>query len=569
MINGKDKKKSNNRGSKRKGHRRKDEMTMDKEPNQSGSSGALSSLNDISWYKRYPELLDVASRIPFPVKPGMKMDLGNAVGVDTYVPGVMTMKWIPAIGEASTPTSPINIAAKEIYAKVRSKFSGSLDADAPDFIVYLLSLDSMFSYIGALKRVYRILDAYTPYNYVIPQGLLQAMGFTNSEIQNLRTNRANFNLIINELVKMSQKFMLPATMDYFNRHYWLNDNVYADANSAQAQMYVFIQEAFFKYNNAVPVNGSTTVTAGGCNLVAAPWSLDSTATITVDSLYQFGKDLIDSIAEGDDNYTISGYLMRAYEGAPQFRAEPIGIDEVFAPVYVPEVLAQIENAHGIAWSDTGSISNLIGTTVQQSVMNNTVVWDPMILATSASGMYPDTGTTIQVPSPYMSLRSDNPTSDEVVLATRLKTWTDSSTTTVDGKAYYKIHAATEIVLNWDVWTYGNFFGSSVSTVSPDWIQFGYSNEYTFRVLTLGDWNAAKAPRNVQQLYAMLLLSTFDWAPIGAIAVFMNPATGTNDRATGFRWSFYGDIHNVTTFTLKQLDEINRVCVYSEFNAFSE
>lgn len=226
-------------------------------PNEAQIEGKrLSSLNDMSWYSHYPELLEATARVPFPNRPGMEVPLGKVnltIGnvsnpsVSYQVPGVASMFWVPAFAKSEKATDPMSIAAREIYSKVRSKFSSSLDADAPDFIMYLGALDSIFAYIGALKRIYRVLDVYTPNNYILPDGLLQGMNFSPETVNELRIHKADFNFAINQLVRMSRKFHLPATMDLFNRHYWMNDNVYTDAPDINSQFYVFVQAGFYKF----------------------------------------------------------------------------------------------------------------------------------------------------------------------------------------------------------------------------------------------------------------------------------------------------------------------------------
>lgn len=98
--------------------------------------------NAIEWYSRYPQLLLGAGQIPYPYRPGMTLPLGkfynNNTDVvnNTTIPGLLRIDWIPSVGQSDSPTSPISIVGKEVYAKVREKFSGSLDADAPDFVIY-------------------------------------------------------------------------------------------------------------------------------------------------------------------------------------------------------------------------------------------------------------------------------------------------------------------------------------------------------------------------------------------------------------------------------------------------
>lgn len=230
--------------------------------------------NDVSWYAKYPDLLQAAGSFPYPYRPGMSIPMGTPsyntnIQRSFHIPGVLALDWIPSIGVSNEATSPSSVAAKEIYAKVRSKYSGALDADAPDFMVYLMALDSVFAYIAWCKRIYRTLNAWTPNNYVLPDTLLSAYGLTVQDIQSLREQRVLLWQIINELVLQSRKFTCPALMDVFNRHYWLSDNVYTDANSINAQLYVFNLGGVYQFAN-LPIVGDSSNTAAGLKMISPP-----------------------------------------------------------------------------------------------------------------------------------------------------------------------------------------------------------------------------------------------------------------------------------------------------------
>lgn len=360
----------------------------------------LSPLNDFSWYNNNPLLTEAASRIPFPYRPGMDVVMSVSGRNPQYkIPGVFRIKWLPSISQSSEATDPASIAAKEVYAKVREAFSGSIDADPPDFVIYFLALDSIFSYIATLKRIYRILTTYTPQNYEIPDRLLAALDVPTELAENLRKNKAQLWQYINELVGMTRKFRCPHVFDIFNRHYWMNDNVYMDAPTANSQMYVFTQSDYYVFGLLNTPDG---VPAGGLITTPNPFS----KTATVDTLFEYGVTMINALAGSDDAYTISGYLMRAYEGSDVFTVDEIQNDETFEPVYVPEVLAQIENATNISgfsvWVNTSN-------NISQDPKTNALICNPKV--TPLSGV---TG----VVSPSISIRSDMPTVEEVVEATR-------------------------------------------------------------------------------------------------------------------------------------------------------
>lgn len=527
--------------SKRRGYKRQDsertDTTRSSDRDFNRKTGELSSLNDISWYARYPDLLRVSASLPFPYKAGMSIsDMGtfNSSGTTTpdysknnayNIPGVLAIRFIPSIGISANTTDPASIACKELYARVRKSYSGSLEADPPDFLIYLLALDSIFSYIGSLKRIFRLVNAFTPYNYVVPDTLLNALGVTPTCVSNLRKDKLKFMGQINELIYMTHNLVCPAVMDIFNRHYWMNDNAYADSPSPNSQIYVFRQDAYYKYaEQKTPAD----VDAAGLAMTPAP--LD-TAT-TSDDLYAFGLALIRALSSWDDAYTISGYLMRAFEGVPSFGVDLLTGTEEFVLQYQEEVLAQIENANVGFMMAFATLKTVLATgdlNVSQDPTNNRIL-SGMTIQNPPSGVLSYTmGYFGDIP--MLSVRNDAPTPEDVVLATRLKTHYS-----VLSNGAVQIHCGTECVVAYELW--------SKSGTSADFVTDGYESDNT-RATFLAPFAA------------------FDWAPLIRINWRRN-VSGSYQNNIQLLW----DVHNLTPVTLSQLDEINRVCIYSEFNAFN-
>lgn len=488
-------------------------------------TGKLSSLNDLSWYSKNPLLLETAGSFPFPYRPGM--DIQPSGYVDSVpIPGVYTIAWIPSIGTTSKPTDPANIAGKELFAKVREKFSGSIDADAPDFVIYLLALDSIFSYIGYLKRVYRLITCYSVDNRNLPELVLKSMGMVDADISDLNANKTRFCQYINELIGMTHKFHCPAVFDLFNRHYWMNDNVYTDAATINSQFYMFLQAGFYKYTL---LNTPDNVQAGGLSLQDTP--LNGGTGSLVEAYFSFGKSLIDALASSDDAYIISGYLMRAFEGTPDFIVDEMEWNPEFKPVYQEEVLSQIENATWIASNLT--LLDPGATNITQNPKTNCV------LCTMAVPM------SVGTPQPmFISLRTDRPTAGDVTIATRLK----STLKNIGSTTEYGIVCGTECVLRSRIYYLHN--GNVLQATGASYVTI--------------DGTTIESDDALSILRSMAVSTTFDWRPITIVDMVKSP-TGWSVGPTMY---MTGDMHNVTTITLEQLENLHKVCTYSEFNAFA-
>lgn len=523
----------------RRDYKRREDKERDR--SESPAKDRMYGLNDFSWYNKYPELALGAGRIPYPYRPGRTVTLkaGGTVSTTPFtiqIPGVMRLNWAPSFGQSTNVLSPVSIAAKELYSTIRSKFSSSLDADAPDLVVYLGALDSCYSYIGWLKRLYKLLDSYDPNNYAIPDALLISMGFSAANITEMRATKANLYTGVNDLIRKVSKFQMPNIMDLFKRHYWMNENVYTDAASMNSQFYVFDQIWYYKFAMLdTPVSG---VKAGGLQMVARPGTADVALTTgsVVSDLLAFGNTLISALAESDDGYTISGYFMRAYEGTPVFGVELLGIDEMLNPIFQPEVLQQIENSATVLQNSLDpTLSVFSGIDVTQDPTTNTLLTSPTISSTS------------QRPSVWMnqvpiSIRDDVPTVQDNFIATRLKAYMPYAA----GDDAGKIWCGTELPINWVAY---------IPKADGTW---GRSPVPSNVYIASGDTTVVS--KLLTQLIGVSYKSQFDWSPLTTLFY----ANGTAGATSMY---MFGDYHNVSVLDGEDIKSLHRVALYSELNAF--
>lgn len=502
-------------------------------------STAAGTLNDPSWYTQNPGLTLASASIPFPYRPGMELPVWRGddassvihhVANQPKVPGIAVLHWAPAIGRALTVTDPINVAAKELFSQVRATFSGSIEADAPDFIIYLMALDSIYAYIGGLKRIYTIISQYSPNNYLVPEGLLRALGFTDLQILELQSNKMEFYGQIQQLIGMVQKFMCPAVFPVFARHYWLNENVYTDSDTANSQWYVFNMDLVYRYELQDIGEG---IKAGGLTAVDGFRNWTGTGTIN-DQMFTRGLELIQALASSDDAYIISGYLQRAFQGAPTFGVNPLEMGATFTPVFEPAVLMQIENSFSDSVKIQGgdTYTDLAGILrVKQDPHTNTLQC-PLSVAGSLASV-------VAITNPVLNIRSDAPGSVDVVESTRLITMRDP-----DNEYFI---TGTEFVIGW---AFPDTTGATGSNLTPMCCQF--------RV----DDPSASDTNVLTIINHMARIAAFDWHP--RMMVF-NAINGEGDSGTVM---LVWDQHNMTVLSHSQLEDINRVCLYSLFESFT-
>jgi len=471
--------------------------------------------NDISWYAKNPELLMSVARIPFPNRPGMAVDF-DLIGdghLDYKIPGVMAIKFKYSIGNSSDVNSPASIAAREMYGRIRSKFSGSLDEDAPDLFMYCIAIDQVHACIAHLKRIYKLISLYDAQNHDYPETILKAMGINRSGVVNLQKEKTAFYGMINELVNMANKFHVPNDMPIYERHRWMNENVFFDEPTKMAQTYVFVPQGFFKIDDTG---------ANGTELKYQSLQISSGIGIA-ENYYNYCKGLINSLADWDDSYTILGHIDRAYEGGTFYTVPLLAQDEMLAPVYDQIVLSQIENSTAI-----GGYTNV---NISQDPNSNAIIYEPV----ATYELY--------TADNVVNIHMDMPTAADLVEATRLTARVSQGTK--------KIYGGTEIVT-----------GYSISGIGED--LDGSTNFFDFTsVLGLDTTN----PQDViDKVRILSRLRSFHYHP--NILLRTKELVSEDPVAYDFEYSPFVDVWNFTTITESDLIRLNRVCIFSEFNCFN-
>lgn len=379
----------------------------------------ISTENDVAWYKNYPELMKDSANIYFTYPLGR--DLGLTVPSDlTYapenynIPGVMEIDWIPTIGDARFENSAVNIAAREIYNFVRYAQSGSKNYDATDLMMYLLAMDSIYSFYSNMVRAYGTLTLYSPHNRYLPDALLRAQGWNPDE---LRKNMAQFRWYINQFAYKIGSFAVPAHMTYFERHIWLNSGIYMDEPSNKAQFYVFKQTHDYKYD-------STSAAGYLARLVyqEIPEPSDHQGRDMMSAVTHMNA-LINYVLGDEDFNTISGDILKAFGTDNLFTVSPISEDYVTIPTYSDEVLSQIQNITVLppvlnSRKMTGYDGmNIVQVGSSEEMQPSLHQWVEFGLENSNPDYFPIFQVT-EMQRPLL-LSSDEPTIDEVMVATRL------------------------------------------------------------------------------------------------------------------------------------------------------
>lgn len=524
---------------------RKDKVTKAEEV-------AAKPFNDPVWYFKYPELMQAAARVPFVKRPGTIIKdafnsnyEGTATVQPIEVPGVLTMQFVPTIGKSNKNIDPASLTAKELYSSVRSQFSSALNADAPDMLIQVMALDSIYAYIAAIKRMYRVLNSVSVDNYVMPNGLLVAMGIKEELIPLLQANKSNLYGTINTLVRMCQKFICPAAFPVMDRHYWMCDNVFMDAPSQAGQMYLFMPHGFNKF--ALVQNPQGELSGG---LEYTPWDLaNQTADTIVNYIYSFGADLIESLSAWESAYDINGYFTKAF-GDNKFIISEIGLMDTVDAKYSTEVLMQIQNSTSVPVATGATTTYIVDNQVSQDPLTNAVICNPKLTVTTLSNVETASATgggIINIPLGV------SPSPELVVEATRLKSlYTIETGISRSEPNVFDVNCATEFIVRKDLtlpnanpasstdqWTTQYISGLIVADFTTDFYYAGGSLLHSIRATWFNDF------------------------PMTPIMIVDTTPDGTRTAV-----EYFGDIQNLGQMSISDFEDINRVALLSQLNSFT-
>jgi len=386
------------------------------------SKVAKEKYNDPSWYVKEGQLAKDVASLSFNNALGAPVRFENEL---TYIsqsqspafvaslPGILTINCVPAMGYSGSGSSPINIAAKNIYGYVRHQNSGHANYDAPDLMLYLGAMDSVYSFIATLMRVYGTARTFSQVNRYVGDSLIAAQGFNPNEI---RQNLANFRAYINMFITKASAFCTPNIMSLYKRHFWMMSGIYKDQEVAKSQMYMYRPVALWKYDEldgagylkAVPFISTFTESSG---IGITQWNLST--------VYQFGNDLLGALNNSEDINIMSGDILKAYGQGNLWSLALINEDYVVLPVYSNEVLDQIHNTTFVGNKPTSGINQttttdpvltMDGLNVTQNTSpteDGRIIFTPQFVGNATPSW------TRLVDLPY-----DSPTPEDVLVATR-------------------------------------------------------------------------------------------------------------------------------------------------------
>lgn len=471
--------------------------------------------NDPSWYNASNQLVIDACSIGFATPLGVPLE---AHGKSFNVPGIMRLDFVPSIGLSQDNTSPVNMSAQAIYSYVNYANSRNTSYDRTDMMLFLLAMDSAYSYLSFLKRIYGIARLYSATNRYLPTALLSSMNVeADSILYNLNDLRGAINLFAAKL----GSFFVPATFTYLQRHAWMNYNVFSDSDKPfKSQLYYYQQQAYYKYNE--------TTSPHGTSLIYTPFPAKSNTLANYSALISFGNELLNPLLNSQDIGIMGSDMLKAFGENGLIKLNAISDDFTIDIAYSPEVLTQIQNT--IAVGDLSVSQHLADIT-----QDNSTGYIIQTLKANATSDDCNNAAIKDVNNYFLNMPMVNPSPDNVMVATRNMSWVDSN---------LLIHGGSDVI------THMNVFDDPAYPTR-------YTKIITSSIVSMSD------PVLAFQRYGELLKSVipFNMHP----RLILGAIIGSGADAETVDEQIICDFENYTPLPIVDLQKMHEVALLSMFN----
>lgn len=415
--------------------------------------------NDPKWYTNISPLVADYASVPYSIPNGMpynmlsktkfgyvEADKAKLTKRYEVTPGIMALDVAPIMGISVSDTSAPNLAAQQLYTKIRKANSGAVNYDKTDVMMTVLAMDSAYMLYETLLRAYRMLGTYSATNRYLPDGLLYASGFSPVLAEDLTAFRGILDLFAYKLVTIP----IPDQFDFIHRHSWLFTNVYKDDEVNRAQLYLYKPSLLYVWTE-----GATTEELP--YLKATPFlDLFETSGDVVTTLAQITKAIdkvMSPILGSQDIGTIAGDIMKAFGDAGMIQIKPAEDYAWLEPVYSEEVLIQMANASflndGYYWQiKDWHIKVEPSNTITGPYLTQTLPLGVITSTGSDSGHYHDVLRGLR--NTILNMPTDNVTPEMNMVATRL-----CFTIGIDNNGVNEFcieSAGTEVVTKINIWT---------------------------------------------------------------------------------------------------------------------
>nr|AVA30689.1 capsid protein [Picobirnavirus sp.]AVD97014.1 capsid protein [Picobirnavirus sp.] len=480
-----------------------------------------SKSNPIDWYNKNPMLLQNTSSISYgniqgyPIHQDFRTNTGGSPSISTTVtsPGICVLRYLDGPGIAGNYTDAVNVAARNLFGKVRKMNSGYSNYDPNDLMMYILAMTEVYKMHSEIMRMYGVLQLYRTSSKYYPTGLCSAL---NYDFDDMIQHMPQVRTLLNTFAARTNIFAVPSDMAYMVKQYWMPSGLYTDSANRKAQVYALQPMVYRTFE--VQEDGNSTLVAH--SYIGAK----SDKVVRYSDLVSITNAIVSAITENEDFAIMSGDIRKAY-GDNVWTLNAVADDYTVQPLHDYTVLAMIENASIVGAFYNGEVTQAnIYTTNELNASR--VNYSPHFA--------PVTGTDTLDPRTWQNYLLNAHTDDTTVEFTTEATRFVASLHPMQGQMVPTV-CGTELIMG---------------------VRF-YSNDEITHVGSFLDGTATDPGILYQDTAAVHLLRvmySFDWNP----RVYLINTAGTEIAALI-------DIDNYAVVNYNTIDAIHYACILSLFN----
>lgn len=324
--------------------------------------------NDPNWYFADKGLMESVSKFSF----NNFLGYGDGVG-QNKVPYALQIYFNPAAACGMDPVlndsnrqAGINMASLKLFTTLSSQSGKTTNYGPEDLSILMLALGDLISFVEYGRRTLGLAFVYNNRNWNYPVNMIKACGFTSDVLNNLAQKRADFNVTLNTINKIS----FPSNVAYFYKCANMYQNIFLDSTSPMAQSYVYIPNSVWILDEKMSGAGSVLKSR---NL----WNTSSDMTMTWDNYMSILNDMVNAIMQSSTFNYIYGDVLNyaAKSNVPLLHLDIMAEDYATMPVYNELALSQIHNLTATGSPMENQFYSDVAHTVQANTPANNVYAD--------------------------------------------------------------------------------------------------------------------------------------------------------------------------------------------------
>lgn len=141
---------------------------------------------------------------------------------------------------------------RALYSFIRHANSGKTNYEAPDLMLYIMAMDSIYLIVHEIKRFIRLAYLYVLENRDIPEKVFDVLGIDH---ENLVGNIANYRAQLNTRIAKVNSLAVPAHFNLFKRRSVLGSVVLTDEPNRPTQLIIPKADGYYQYDSKATYGG--------------------------------------------------------------------------------------------------------------------------------------------------------------------------------------------------------------------------------------------------------------------------------------------------------------------------